>query len=227
MKVKGLTSEINGIIFDMDGLLVNTEKLYWQANVQAAHEEGLSIPDDAYLALNGASVAQSQAFFEKYFPTQEKRDTFIKRTDDLVWQWAEEGRIRLMPGVAKALAQFKDWGLKMGIASSNYARVIKHNLTLTHVSDYFDFILSDVDLEGQNVKPKPAGDIYRLAAQKSGLPNDQLLVFEDSSNGIAAATDAGLQSVMIPCLKQPTDLDRQRASLICASFNNFLDLAKK
>lgn len=227
MKVKGLTTPVAGIIFDMDGLLVNTERLYWQANVQAAHEEGLKIPDDAYLELNGASVAQSQAFFQKYFPDAQKRDTFIKRTDDLVWQWAEEGRLRLLPGVARALAQFKDWGLKMGIASSNYARVIKHNLALTHTSDYFDFVLSDVDLEGQNVKPKPAGDIYRLAAQKSGLPADQLLVFEDSANGIAAASDAGLRCVMIPCLKQPTAKDRQRANLICASFNDFLDLAEK
>lgn len=227
MKVKGLKQPIIGLIFDMDGLLVNTEKLYWQANILAAHEEGLNIPDNAYLKLNGASVAQSQAFFKKYFPNDEQRNLFIKRTDDLVWQWAEEGRLRLMPGVAQALAQFKDWGLKMGIASSNYARVIKHNLALTHISDYFDFILSDVDLEGQNVQPKPAGDIYRLAAAKSGLPQDQLLVFEDSSNGIAAATAAGLRSVMIPCLKQPTMADRKRASLIVASFADFLTLAKK
>ncbi len=227
MKVKGLTGTINGIIFDMDGLLVNTERLYYEANIQAAHEEGIGLPDDAYLQLNGASVAQSQAFFEKYFETTEARDIFIKRTDDLVWQWAEEGRVRLMPGVARALDQFKDWGLKMGIASSNYARVIKHNLAITHTEHYFDFTLSDVDLEGQNVRPKPNGDIYRLAAEKSGLPDDQLLVFEDSGNGIAAAADAGLRSVMIPCLKQPTDLDRQRASLIVGSFNDFLDLAEK
>ena len=68
MRVAGLKTDKQGVIFDMDGLLVNSEELYWQANIQAAREYKLGISDDAYLDLVGASVKAMDAFYEKYFP---------------------------------------------------------------------------------------------------------------------------------------------------------------
>ena len=67
MQVKGINDDIQGIIFDMDGLLVNSEELYWKANIQAAEEEKLGTPRDAYLKLTGATVKEMQDFYHKYF----------------------------------------------------------------------------------------------------------------------------------------------------------------
>lgn len=224
MKVKGLPGSYQGIIFDMDGLLVNSEKLYWQANIQAAAEAHLNLPTDTYLKLNGASVAYAQQFYQRYFKSRQQQAFFIKRTDDLMWQWTDQGKLHLLPGVKAALSQFQAWGLQMGIASSNYQKVIDHNLQVTGIGQYFDFCLSDVDLAAKHVQPKPAPDIYLLAAKAIGLPKGELLVFEDSSNGIEAAWRAGLAAIMIPNLKQPTAADHKRASLIVANFQEFLQL---
>lgn len=222
MKVKGLKDEIDGILFDLDGLLINSESLYWKSNVQAAKEASLDIPEDSYLKLAGATVKEMQAFYHKYFKNEEERDRFIKRTDDLVWQWTDEGKLKLQAGAQEALDRFQTLGLQMAIASSNYEDVVEHALWATGIRNYFNFHLSYLDVQKGKIKAKPAPDIYLAAAKKINLPKKNLLVFEDSSTGVQAAKNAGIKVVMIPDLLPPTDKDRQNASMICKSFFEFL-----
>lgn len=222
MRVNGINDDIKGIIFDMDGLLVNSEKLYWDANIQAAEEEKLGTPRDAYLKLTGATVKDMQDFYHKYFKTDADRDRFIKRTDDLVWQWTDEGRLKLQPGVQEALDKFRELGLQMAIASSNYEDVLQHALWATGVRNYFDFHLSYLDVQKGHIKAKPAPDIYLAAAKRMHLPKENILVFEDSSTGVQAAASAGLKCVMVPDLIPPTDADKKNAVMICQSFFEFL-----
>ena len=120
----------------------------------------------------------------------------------------------------------KEKNIKLSIASSNYENVIVHNLDVLKIKDYFDFYLSYKDVESGNIKAKPAPDIYLLAAKKMQLPKENLLVFEDSSTGVAAASAAGLKCVMVPDLKQPTNLDKDKATLICKDFYAFLEKIK-
>lgn len=222
MQVKGINDDIQGIIFDMDGLLVNSEELYWKANIQAAEEEKLGTPRDAYLKLTGATVKEMQDFYHKYFKTDADRDRFIKRTDDLVWQWTDEGKLKLRPGVQEALDEFKNRGLKMAIASSNYEDVLQNFLWTTGIRNYFDFHLSYLDVQKGHIKAKPAPDIYLAATKKMNLAKENILVFEDSSTGVQAAKNAGLKCVMVPDLMAPTDQDKQNAIMICQNFFDFL-----
>ena len=222
MKVKGIDEEIKGIIFDLDGLLVNSEKLYWDANIQAARECQLDIPDDSYLKLAGATVKEMQDFYHKYFKTSNERDAFIKRTDDLVWQWTDEGKLKLQPGVQEALDKFQALGLHMAIASSNYKDVVDHVLWTTGIRNYFDFELTYLDVQKGHIKAKPAPDIYLAATNKIVIPPKNLLVFEDSSTGVAAASSAGLKVVMVPDLLAPSKVDKERATMICSDFFDFL-----
>lgn len=222
MRVKGIDDDIQGIIFDLDGLLINSEKLYWDANIQAAEEEKLGTPRDAYLKLTGATVKEMQNFYHKYFKTTADRDRFIKRTDDLVWQWTDEGKLKLQKGVQVALDEFQKRGLQMAIASSNYENVLQHALWATGIRNYFDFHLSYLDVQKEHIKAKPAPDIYLAAAKKMGLPQKNILVFEDSSTGVQAAARAGLKCAMVPDLIPPTEKDKQNAVMICKNFFEFL-----
>lgn len=222
MKVNGIQEDIKGVLFDLDGLLVNSEKLYWDANIQAADEEKLGTPKDAYLKLTGATVKEMQDFYHKYFKTDEDRDRFIKRTDDLVWEWTDQGKLKLQPGVQAALDKFQDLGLHMAIASSNYENVVEHAMWATGIRNYFDFHLSYLDVQKGKIKAKPAPDIYLAAAKKINIPKENLLVFEDSSTGVQAAKNAGIKVVMIPDLIAPTPKDRENATMICESFFEFL-----
>lgn len=106
MRVQGIDEEIKGILLDMDGLLVNSENLYWRANIQAAKEEHLGTSDDTYLKLVGSTTSNMRKFYRKYFATEKQRVNFIKRTDELVWKWTDEGKLNLRPGVQKALDVF-------------------------------------------------------------------------------------------------------------------------
>ena len=113
-----------------------------------------------------------------YFKTEADRDRFIKRTDDLVWQWTDEGKLKLQPGVQEALDEFEKRGLKMAIASSNYENVVQHAMWATGIRNYFDFHLSYLDVQRGHIKAKPAPDIYLEAAKKMNLPKENILVFK-------------------------------------------------
>ena len=69
MQVQGIDDDINGILLDMDGLLINSERLYWEANIQAAKEDNLDTPKNTYLKLYGATEKDMQNFYHKYFKT--------------------------------------------------------------------------------------------------------------------------------------------------------------
>lgn len=222
MRVEGILDNLQGVIFDMDGLLVNSEELYQKANNLAAKNAGLNLPANFYETLSGSSLLGVQAFFDQHFDSQEEIDAFIKETDDLVWQWVLDGQLELQPGVQETLDYLKANNIKLAVASSNYENYVEKFLDVTGITDYFEFYL----YYGAVKQPKPAPDIYLLAQERLGLPKDELLIFEDSSTGVQAAKNAGIDVIMVPFIVKPTVTDVANASKIVPSFTDFLKLIK-
>lgn len=207
-----------GAIFDMDGTLFDTEKLYRQAWLDAAEEFGEE--RNPGVAIEGAGTnmgEQTRQVVKKYFPNIDA-DKYIARVLELAREIPKQQLI-LMPGVEDILNYFQAQGVVMAIASSAPVKVIEDNLTRTNLRDYFKALIG-----GDSVaNSKPAPDIFLKAADELNLPATDCYIFEDSFNGIRAANASGGVAIMIPDTMEPTD----EIKSLCAAIYPNLTQAKR
>ncbi len=186
--------KMKGVIFDMDGLLFDTEQVYQKNWTRLAKELNVDLPDAFRRSICGTSGDLMDHLIEQYFHVKEGH-TYAEQ----VMRWTAEDLKTHVPekkGLHEILDFFKGLGFKMAIASSSEKAQIRSNLRLSHVESYFDALVSGRDDGVKNGKPAP--DIFLKAAEKIGLPASECYVFEDAYNGIRAAAAAGTRPIMIP-----------------------------
>ena len=198
-----------GAIFDMDGTLFDTEKLYQRAWLDVAAQFGEEKNFDLPKAISGTNLGEeSERIVRRFYPNIDAK-AYIARVLEQVDAWRTQ-RLELMAGAEEILAFFKSAGVVMAVASSAPVAVIEENLTRANLRGYFAAIV------GGNLVShgKPAPDIFLLAAERLNLPASDCYIFEDSFNGIRAAAASGGVAIMIPDQVQPTDDIKK----ICAVF---------
>ncbi len=188
-----------GAIFDMDGLLVDSEKLYQRIWIDQADERGIELSPDFVKEVSGTNGVLRENIINKHFHTDEGKAIVaenLKRGKEEL-----QKHVPLKTGVREILKFFHDQGIRMAVASSNYEDQIRSNLERSGISPYFDAIVSGCEI----THGKPAPDIFLKAAEKLELDPHDCYVFEDSLNGIRAAHTAGCAPVMIPDMMEPTE----------------------
>lgn len=186
-----------GAIFDMDGLLFDTERLYQESWKVLAETFGLTHNPAFPSAVAGTSGTQMRRMIRTYYPEVDA-EAFIQSCVDRVNKILEAG-VPEKPGVREILSYFRDNGVQMAVASSSRMDNIRHHLCTAGIAEYFDVIVS-----GQEVsRSKPEPDIFLLAARRMKLAPKDCYVFEDSINGICAGIAAGCAAVMIPDMTPP------------------------
>ena len=189
-----------GAIFDMDGTLFDTEKLYRKAWLSVAPEFGEEPNYDLPIAACGTNMGEeSVRVVERFYPNIDCK-RYVERVLELVEASREQG-LELMTGVEEILNFFRDAGVRMAVASSAPVALIEDNLSKKNLRGYFEVLVGG-DMVAQG---KPAPDIFLLAAAKLNLAPADCYIFEDSFNGIRAAHSAGGAAIMIPDTMQPTD----------------------
>ena len=192
--------KISAIIFDMDGLMLDTERIAQQAWRAAGAEWDYTLPDAVYLSVVGRTVRDTEAsFLEAFgpeFPFRAMYDRKQEITDDLI---AQHG-IPTKPGLWELLEQIESLGLAKAVATSTARPRATQKLTLTRLIDRFPFIVCGNEIP----RGKPAPDIFLSAAEKLNVSPQHCLVLEDSEAGIKAAHAAGMTPVMVPDMKQPS-----------------------
>ena len=192
---------IKGAIFDMDGLMLDTEKLYLRFWKEAAADFGYDMHDEHVFAIRSMarkySIPKLKSFFGEDFPTEEVR---AHRTE-LMNKYVEENGFEVKKGLFELLDYLKSSGRKMAVATATpRERTVKY-LSIIGAADYFSaMICGDMVHSG-----KPDPETYLTAAEKLGLAPQECAALEDSPNGIRSAHSAGCKAIMIPDMTQPDD----------------------
>ncbi|TAF10998.1 MAG: beta-phosphoglucomutase [Nostocales cyanobacterium] len=188
---KKFTSNIRGVIFDLDGVLTDTAEYHYQAWQKLADEEGLPFNRQANEALRGISRRASLMLIigDRRYSEVQIQEMMERKNDYYVELIQRITPKDLLPGAVSLLNDLRQAGLKIALGSaSKNARVVVEKLGII---DKLDAIADGYSVQ----KPKPAPDLFLFAAQQLGLPANQCVVFEDASAGIDAALAAGMWAV--------------------------------
>ena len=216
-------NKLKGAIFDMDGLLIDTEKLYLRYWKQSAADFGYDMRDEHVYAIRSLarkySIPKLKGFFGEDFPTEEVR---AHRTELINAHIAEHG-IDLKRGLFELLDYLRDKGIRLAVATATpRERTLKY-LEKIGAADRFDAVVcGDMVTSG-----KPDPEIYLTAARELGLPPENCAAFEDSPNGLKAARAAGCQVIMIPDMTQPQPEDEPFYDAVYSSLDEAIDFFER
>lgn len=192
---------IQGICFDMDGLLVDTERQGLRASQAAARLQHHTLSDERLHAMMGVSIAAIKGWLCQWFPGRIDPDQWERDWRRLMRESIRTEGLTLKPHAAETLARLKARGFRLALCTSNTSSAAAEYLRIAGWEDAFDQIVT-----GDMVRSsKPAPDIYLLGARRLGLAPGLCCGVEDSYNGIRAVRAAGIVSVMIPDLLPYTE----------------------
>ena len=182
---------MNYIIFDMDGVLLDSEPMHQDIIYETFQLEGIPF-DKAYIqTLTGMSAFPMWEKVKRDAQRSESVEELIKFHRDYFFKRLPEVKVPLVPHVKEVLEKFKNEGKHLSLASSSGRKLIDIFTQQTNIAHYFEVIMSGDDV--QYSKPNP--EIFLKVAQWYGLPATQFTVIEDSTNGVKAAKSAGMQCV--------------------------------
>lgn len=198
--------EIRGAIFDVDGLLFNTEQLYCDICIDLAPKYGIeNYSQEYYKKYIGTSNNVLYEVYQQDFPFLSMTDIerFIKAVQTVAASYLEEGNVEMKAGVKEILGFLGQRNIPCVIASNNHTRFIESMLKHHDISEYFERVYSFDDV----VNPKPHPEIVNKASDFLGLDKQSLVMFEDSFNGATAAISANVPVIMVPdMLPAPEEL---------------------
>ena len=192
--------KIKGVISDMDGVILDSEKLYVRFWCEAGQFYGF--PFERKHALGIRSMARPFAIerLQGWFGDSFDYDTVRNKRIELMNAYVEKHGIEAKPDAEKLLSYLKEKGIAVALATATPKDRAEEYLRRVGLLQYFDEVVS-----ARMVKNgKPAPDIYLFAAEKLGLKPEECMALEDSQNGIRSANAAGCKTVMVPDIDGPT-----------------------
>jgi len=191
---------IKAVIFDMDGLMFDTETLNAAAWKAAGKLHGFEMTDELLKAHIGSNVETTKRLMQEHFGADFDFEAVRAGRIAYSFRHIEENGMPLKPGLRELLAFLNQNGILTALATSSGEMFVRFYLEHAALDHEFDVIVS-----GDKVKKgKPEPDIFLTALAGLGVEAEECLVLEDSYNGITAAHRAGIRSVMIPDLLPPT-----------------------
>ncbi|MEF2482074.1 HAD family phosphatase [Vibrio mimicus] len=210
--------EFQAAIFDMDGLLLDTERVCMRVFQEACVACEVPFYEEVYLSVIGCNAKTINGILSQAYGDDLPRlhNEWRQRYNAVVMHEA----IPHKEGVVALLEWLKARSIPLAVATSTQKEVALVKLQLADLDAYFDIITTGCEV----TQGKPHPEIYLLAAQRLGVEPELCLAFEDSNNGIKAAMAAKMQAFQIPDLVKPSSEVIALGHPICRSLNEVIDL---
>ena len=203
-------------IFDMDGVLIDSEPIVKQCGQQAASELGAVLTDELFNDLIGLPSHEVQSGLRNAFGENFPMDTFRTLLEQRWHEFVKENGIPVKPGVIQLLDYFESANIPFAIATSTPHERARLALTVAGLIDRFDEIVGG----DQVTNGKPAGDIFEAAASRISSTPHSCLAIEDSKVGAHAAVAASMYTMMVPDQKPP---DEETRAIVQAVYPSLVD----
>jgi HAD superfamily hydrolase (TIGR01509 family) len=211
-----LPRPVRAVVFDMDGLLVDSEAVFRDSMMYVARERGHDLPLEVFLRMVGLPGPSSRAVALDHFGEDFPIDEF----NAAVWAHAkahhDEIGVALKAGVTELLDHLDDAGLPRAVATSSSHMAVEHQLGRSGILERFQAIVA----AGDYARGKPNPDPFLTAADRLEVDPVYCLALEDSHNGVRAAHAAGMMTIMVPDLLAATDEMRERCIAIAESLHD-------
>lgn len=214
---------IKGIIFDMDGLLLDTEKYYFKYWMESASEFGFSMKPRHALAIRSLAARYAEHYLKKALGEEFDYHAVRTRRRELIRIAIERDGIKLKPGAHELLIYCRKNGILTAVATATPREDAKVHLRNVGLIDMFSEVVGGDSIE----YGKPSPDIYKKAAEALSLEPNACIALEDSPNGIIAAFTAGCKPVMVPDLTEPDEMLKPLLWDCVKSLSDVIEIVRK
>lgn len=214
---------MKAVVFDMDGVLFDTEVLCMKSWMAVAKRNHLPLMEEVFPKCIGLNSNDSRRIVLEAYGEDFDYPRF--REQAALWQreYLERNGLPVKPGMEEILAWLKTSGYKVGLASSTRSSSVFSHLDQAGIRDSFSAVITGDMVE--HSKPRP--DIYLLACRELGVEPEEAYAIEDSPNGIRAAHAAGMKAVMVPDMIGPDEEMRRLSTIILKDLGEVLAYLKK
>ena len=196
---------IDAVIFDMDGSLVDSMWMWRAIDIEYLGSFGIPLPEDLQARIEGMSFAETAIYFKEHFPIPDTTEDIMETWNRMAWdKYLHE--VPLKMGITEFLRSCREWGILLGIATSNSRELVENVAKVHNLRDYFTSIITGSEVK----RGKPAPDIYLAVAQELGAAPSRCLVFEDIVAGIMAGKNAGMRVCAVEDEYSSHDRERKK-----------------
>lgn len=182
---------MKAVIFDMDGVLVDSQPYHFKADIDTMAEYGVIKDQKFYESFAGTLTADRMRTLKEMFGLDVPVEEMTIKRENMILDIMGKEDIKPVSGIPEFLRSIKEKGLTTAVASSSDYKLINLILDRLKIAKYFDSVTSGSDVK----RGKPSPDVFLLAAERIGIEPSECLVVEDSENGVKAAKAAGMKAL--------------------------------
>jgi len=210
---------IDAVIFDLDGLILDSERPIRDAVIEVVAALGFDMPEAFYATMIGVPGPECDLMIRDFFSASFPFDTYFETSNAKIAEALAAG-IALKSGVREILQHLDQRKTPLALATSSSRRYVERQLNANNLAPFFKAVATRDDVK----RGKPHPDLFLLAAADLGVAPERCLVLEDSHNGVRAAHAAGCVPIMVPDLLQATDEMRELCLLVASDLHEVRQL---